>query len=74
MQEELQAAQDRSRGIEEAQALLQSGFDDARVENERLLKHVADLESRKRPPLYQRKQEEELQVRILALKLSRAVF
>jgi hypothetical protein len=40
----------------------QSAAEEARAEAVRLQAHVADLESRKRPPLYQRKQEEELQV------------
>jgi hypothetical protein len=48
--------------VEEA-ARLQELLDDSREEVERLKKHAADLESRKRAPLYQRKQEEELQVR-----------
>jgi centromeric protein E len=32
--------------------------------NKRLEEHVADLESRKRPPLYQKKQEEELKAAV----------
>jgi predicted nucleic acid-binding Zn-ribbon protein len=47
---------------EDAKARWVDELQDAREEIERLKKHVADLESRKRAPLYQRKQEEELQV------------
>jgi hypothetical protein len=41
--------------------------EELRGEVARLAAHVKDLESRKRPPLYQRKQEEELQVRLLLI-------
>lgn len=39
-----------------------------REENERLTAHVSDLESRKRAPLYQKRQEEELQAALEACK------
>lgn len=46
----------------EGSARVAQELQDAKEEIERLKSHVSDLESRKRPPLYQRKQEEELKV------------
>lgn len=46
----------------EGSARVTQELQDAQEEIERLKSHVSDLESRKRPPLYQRKQEEELKV------------
>ena len=37
---------------------------DLRDDNQRLQEHIADLESRKRAPLYQKKQEEELKAAV----------
>ena len=37
---------------------------DLRDDNTRLREHIADLESRKRAPLYQKKQEEELKAAV----------
>lgn len=46
----------------EGSARVTQELQDAQEEIERLKSHVSDLESRKRPPLYQRKQEAELKV------------
>lgn len=63
LRDEVEAAQLKVEAAEDSQKAAEESLEDANEEIERLRKHVADLESRKRPPLYQRKQEEELLVR-----------
>ena len=64
LRDEVEAAQLKWEAAEDSRKEVEESLEDANEEIERLRKHVVDLESRKRPPLYQRKQEEELQVRL----------
>lgn len=68
LRDEVEAAQIKAEAAEDSLKAAHENLEDADEEIERLRKHVKDLESRKRPPLYQRKQEEELQVRLYLYK------
>lgn len=63
LRDELEAERLKAEAADASRKSADEELEDANEEIERLRKHVVDLESRKRPPLYQRKQEEELQVR-----------
>jgi hypothetical protein len=74
LREEVEASQLKAEAAEDSRKAAEEKLEGAQEEIERLQKHVADLESRKRPPLYQRKQEEELQVRSSMCFMRQAVF
>eukprot|EP00892_Ulva_mutabilis_P002668 jgi/Ulvmu1/12401/UM009_0048.1 len=60
LREEREAALRGAASAGQGSARIAEELRDCQDEVERLKSHVSDLESRKRPPLYQRKQEEEL--------------
>lgn len=62
LRKEREAAVRGAANAGEGSARIAEELRDSQEEIERLKSHVRDLESRKRPPLYQRKQEEELKV------------